>query len=711
MQLSRLLTGALLAAMVPLQAMQVKVSTDYTGDITGLFDGKSSEGVNFKAGEEAPEWVEFVIILDKPEKLDHVELVSRSANKWWNISSYQLLAASAAGRGFEEIQKTDWYNRGEDDSRKTFTRKIPLNGWEIKRLVLIIQRPHRDTYMNLSRIKLVDVNGKAISEKATPVPYVAETPKAKYYNDNVSRPVVDRYGQFIHDSWQGKVTSDRQLQDEYRKEAEALKNVRPDTEKYDQYGGVKQYQLEATGLFRVEQWRGRWWFVTPEGHPYVMNGPGAVNPDQWGYSTPLYRTGENKEKISRKHLFEELPDQSKFPGSYISYPGYADEGVKVNFLLTNIFRKYGMDYEKKFAEMTYRRLLAWGFNCYGKWTDPAMFFKYGYKLPYIGGLKAGAKPRIEWAVDPFHPELPQEIKTGVAAAYQRDKDNPWLIGYFFWSESGWNRDIVKCLIENDKYTASPAAAEFRKFLLGKLKEKYGDDMAQYRSALELPLENVSQITDSAHKLKWTAFMDSIAGDFIRYAGKVFFGMVRREYDKAGNKHLLLGSAMVPRWHNDIEWSEGGAEFLDVVSVDYYGHNKEEVLRYARATNRPVINIEFNFSTEGRGLRNFPGGFVKTRGEQGFAYSRMVENCVADESVIGFNPFVLYDQPVTGRSCSAQGTWGESYNTGFINGADQPYADYLKTVTETNKKLFDIHLGTVKPVEYTEWKYRNTGWYN
>lgn len=41
---------------------------------------------------------------------------------------------------------------------------------------------------------------------------------------------------------------------------------------FDEYGGWTGMQLAATGNFRVEKIDQKWWFVTPEGHPFYFNG-------------------------------------------------------------------------------------------------------------------------------------------------------------------------------------------------------------------------------------------------------------------------------------------------------------------------------------------------------------------------------------------------------------------------------------------------------
>jgi hypothetical protein len=44
----------------------------------------------------------------------------------------------------------------------------------------------------------------------------------------------------------------------------------------DRYGGDKRTTLRATGFFRVETIHERWYFITPDGHPYIAFGGNHV---------------------------------------------------------------------------------------------------------------------------------------------------------------------------------------------------------------------------------------------------------------------------------------------------------------------------------------------------------------------------------------------------------------------------------------------------
>jgi len=48
--------------------------------------------------------------------------------------------------------------------------------------------------------------------------------------------------------------------------------------KTDRFGGWKSFTLEASGWFRVARHEGRWWYITPEGHPFLSMAVTTVAP-------------------------------------------------------------------------------------------------------------------------------------------------------------------------------------------------------------------------------------------------------------------------------------------------------------------------------------------------------------------------------------------------------------------------------------------------
>jgi hypothetical protein len=120
-----------------------------------------------------------------------------------------------------------------------------------------------------------------------------EVVKAVYGN------LVDAYGQSTRSKWPEKVASDDQLKTAAAKEQQQLKNWLAEREKssLDQYGGwSKGPAFKASGFFRTEKRDGRWYLVTPQGHPFYSLGVNTVSPEV----NQTYVAG-------REWMFESLP--------------------------------------------------------------------------------------------------------------------------------------------------------------------------------------------------------------------------------------------------------------------------------------------------------------------------------------------------------------------------------------------------------------------
>ncbi|MEN0105446.1 MAG: beta-agarase [Pseudomonas sp.] len=90
--------------------------------------------------------------------------------------------------------------------------------------------------------------------------------------------IVDAYGQYVRGQWPEKVSSDEQLKAAAGKEANQLKGWLGKRAETDQYGGLLGGPtFDASGFFRTEKRDGRWFLVTPEGHPFYSLGVNTVS--------------------------------------------------------------------------------------------------------------------------------------------------------------------------------------------------------------------------------------------------------------------------------------------------------------------------------------------------------------------------------------------------------------------------------------------------
>ncbi|WP_095188942.1 beta-galactosidase [Pseudomonas sp. Irchel 3E19] len=111
--------------------------------------------------------------------------------------------------------------------------------------------------------------------------------------------LVDAYGQSTRSKWPEKIANDEQLKSAAAKEQQQLKTWLAEREKssLDKFGGwSKGPAFKASGFFRTEKRDGRWYLVTPEGHPFYSLGVNTLSPEV----NQTYVAG-------REWMFESLP--------------------------------------------------------------------------------------------------------------------------------------------------------------------------------------------------------------------------------------------------------------------------------------------------------------------------------------------------------------------------------------------------------------------
>ncbi|MCQ2391850.1 MAG: hypothetical protein MJ240_10540 [Kiritimatiellae bacterium] len=242
--------------------------------------------------------------------------------------------------------------------------------------------------------------------------YARRVAAAKYL------PFVDKYGQYAHGRWQGKVTDDEELREDRVRETAAFG---PKPVGWDDYGGwAEGPQLAATGHFRTEKVNGKWWLVTPEGHLF-------------------YSVGINVVKLD-----SDAPNGREHPDWYVS----AAQGAMA-FPTWNLRRKFGKDdVAGDYYDFVLRRMDSWGMNTIGNWSDGALT-KLGRK-PYV--LTLVARPSgLPYLANGFYDSLDAtfaaQMKAAVAAQVAdgasvcaQAANDPMCIGFFIDNELAFPSD-------------------------------------------------------------------------------------------------------------------------------------------------------------------------------------------------------------------------------------------------------------------------------
>ncbi|MFA6242391.1 MAG: beta-galactosidase [Candidatus Hydrogenedentales bacterium] len=487
----------------------------------------------------------------------------------------------------------------------------------------------------------------------------------------VPNPFIDRYGQYVHADWPGKVHSDDELKDLHAKEDAELAAAQKNPELDEYCGWLGGPQLEATGRFRVEKVDGKWWFVTPTGRLFLSLGMDCVHP------------GNHTFVEGRKEWFEWIPeDNSPFAEFMSNVNGVHSmaepingKGHAFNFNNANIKRVYGDAWSQIFYERADKRLRAWGFNTIAFFTPSNAVD--ASKLPYIAGAGTSSNRVVEgskgyWGKmkDVFDPSFETLTVENVVRNCERYKDDPRVIGYFVDNELSWSGIPMGAL---DSPPDQPARVAF----IDDLKAKYGtidkvnaawETNAKDWDSLRLP----SRVNDATQ-------VDAGAFEY-RFARK-YFETVGNAIHKYAPGQLYMGCrfTLVYFPKNVVR---ACAEVVDVISINAYITQiaPDQLVEYGK----PVIIGEFHFGALDRGMFHTGLRTADNQAHRAQRYQDYVRSVATNPAFIGCHWFQYTDQPATGRTGD-----GENYNIGFVNVADIPYAEMVDAAKKIHGEAYKI----------------------
>jgi hypothetical protein len=448
-------------------------------------------------------------------------------------------------------------------------------------------------------------------------------------------PVVDEFGQYNLGEWEGKIRSLEELRQKW--EAEDQQLVNSDRYGFSKFGGFLDARVdEGTGFFRTEQIDGGWWFVDPEGYLFLSHGVNCVAPGGGGN---IYRLEE------RRNLYKELP------------PEETDQGSRryraPSFGSWNLSRRYGEDYREKSIENIITRMDRWGLNTIANWSgrDVYRLNRKAFTLQMRGiGIEGG----LMGLADVYAPGFAARIDSAVRSTVEPYRDNPWLLGYFTFNEPSFpGRESRLCdlILSGEDRPIKSALAEHLE----------GGDTPERRVA------------------------------FINHTFRIFIETVDQALQQHDPNHLSLGIRFGSVPENEI--LELCRDVFDVFSFNCYDLvPREEMLdRCMEVTGKPMYIGEYHFGTVDRGMAQSLWQ-VDSQQERGVAYRYYTEHAYAHPGLIGTAYFQWCDQDLTGRND------GENYNCGMVDVTDRPYPYLVEAVSETAKRLFEVHSGIMPPVE-------------
>jgi hypothetical protein len=483
-----------------------------------------------------------------------------------------------------------------------------------------------------------------------------------------TEPVVDEFGQWNLGDYEGKIKSLEQLQKEWaEEEMENAKTVIttsyytkindsntlredklnfPNQYGYSKYGGYLNSKVKASGFFRTEKIDGKWWFVDPEGYLFLSVGVDCVSPGGGGNVLNLDK---------RRNMYKELPPAGI--GSNPERPNSASFGT------WNLFRRYGDAYPEKSKDMIIRRMDQWGLNTIANWSSPDVM-KLNRKAFMLQLRGIGIENGLMGLPDVYDPKFAPKVDSSCKDFVGPNRENPWLIGYFVGNEPSW--------LEQESRLCN--------MILDRKDEPIKTELKKYLAAGDTPERRKQFIYDTF---------------------RIFLKTVDDAVKRYDPNHLNLGMRFghVPEKEVQLICKD----VFDVFSFNCYDlyPKKEFMDQILEGTGLPMIIGEFHFGTVDRGMAQSLWQ-VNSQQERGVAYRYYTERAYSHPGLIGTAWFQWSDQDLTGRRD------GENYNCGLVDVTDRPYKHMVEAMTETAKRLQEIHLGKVKPVEQAPIKARGHG---
>ncbi|MGI9604224.1 MAG: hypothetical protein ACR2QE_20265 [Acidimicrobiales bacterium] len=449
----------------------------------------------------------------------------------------------------------------------------------------------------------------------------------------------------------------------------------PESE-FDQYGGWRATEFDASGRFGVEERDDTWWFVTPDGHALWSHALQGVN----SRGTP--------------------------------------EGDSVFPYEENILERYGT--KEAWAENTLALLDRAGFNTIGDFSEQEHF---AGELPYVGGVFLSEHaPPVDRGPDAFRGRARDFFNPDFEAGVDEEMGpvadcaaDPYCIGMFLDDEVSWAASFLMPIPYFDSYQYQTPGEPGKEALQAFLETRYEGDIDAFNSTWGSALTSFDDIQTIDPEVAPLSPDEPSAGTpdqqadrfaFRTHVADRYFSVTGAAFVEAGPDVLNLCPRFLPaNLTEDV--IEVAAEHCDVLSINAFdiptvaidylagwswtGAIQPDPLfadipQIAAIADRPVLLSSFSYRAEVEGLNDFPPTVIfeilPTQQDRADRYEAYMTGALEMPSVVGAHWFIHSDQPAAGR-------WdGENSNFGIVNIEDDPYDVLVDRMGEMASQLYE-----------------------
>ena len=438
--------------------------------------------------------------------------------------------------------------------------------------------------------------------------------------------------------------------------------------------------MKTNLYFHVQKVNGRWWLISPDGHPFISKGVTTVQIAQ-----------------------DTVQGADKSP-----------------YLETNKV-KYGNPIAWRKAVAA--RLIGWGFNTLGAWSDDAVseVTVDGKRLAYAPIVDLGAKfvgekqNATAWLhgvfPDVFDPDFEPMTRQLARERCTPRAGDRWLLGWFTDNELRWGPDWRGSDELLTMFLSLPPSVPGKKAAVDLMRERYGsvtnfnavwktsfaawDELSQtnsihapvVRKAIYQQNQETERQANEADPNRAAFVADCEA--FLARLAERYFRITSEAIKAADPNHMNFGCrfAYVP----PQAVIAAAAKYVDAISFNCYRPDPRDVINRYSAFGKPLIIGEFSFRAEDSGLPNTKGAGpkVKNQAERAAAFKNFVTLALTDANLVGYHWFEHCDEPKEGRFD------GENSNYGVVNIRDEVYEELTHAMTEINAEAEAIHEGVAE----------------
>lgn len=496
---------------------------------------------------------------------------------------------------------------------------------------------------------------KQILKKRPALPELYKTNKEAFF------PFINKYGQYKHGNWEGKITDDSQFSEAIKKETDDIEN-HPGSDEWNRFGGFAAgTKYEATGNFRTQKIAGKWWIIDPDGCLFWSTGVNSAGTLE--VATPY---------TNREQFFEDLPIKNTETEIFFS-------GSSYKYGLANLYRKYGENCEEEYVAASLKRMKSWGLNTLGGWSAETIGqYSENIKLPYTVYINATDPGINDKFPDVFDPKWKTDVEERIKEKAQMVKDDPYFFGFFINNEIHWGSPMSLAINSLEKGADCIGKQEYINLLKQRLVSI--NEFNQLTGASISSWENLLNNKINTNDLDIYALKE-VNVEHYNNMCEVYFKTTKENIDKYAPGKMYIGC----RWngnHKNQYNMAVAAKYLDIFTFNAYENEVEFYPFPPENIDKPFIISEFNFGALDRG-KFFTGlGYASNQRNRGEKYENFIKGALRNSKCVGAHWFMWANTTTAGRGN------GENANCGLVDATDQIYYELISYIRETTYQMYN-----------------------